>query len=84
MYFFLFSVYFRYIDLVHESCNHLTYIELILFYILMYVFHLPFHVLFLFSLYAHTSYYMYVIYYFCFTQRCRDEFCLTCSRNTGC
>ena len=35
-------------------------------------------------LYAHASYYLYTIYYFCFTLRCRDEFCLKCFRNTGC
>ena len=46
--------------------------------------HLPLHVLFLFFLYAHASYYLYVIYYFCFTQRCLDEFCLKCFKNTGC
>ena len=46
--------------------------------------HLPLHVLFLFSLYAHVSYYLYAIYYFCFTQICLDEFCLKCFRNTGC
>ena len=46
--------------------------------------HLPLHVLFLFFLYTHTSYYLYTIYYFCFTQRCLDEFCLKCFRNTGC
>ena len=45
--------------------------------------HLPLHVLFLFSLYTHVSYILYVIYYFCFTQRCIDEFCLKCFRNTG-
>ena len=28
--------------------------------------------------------YLYAIYYFCFTQRCLDEFCLKCFRNTGC
>ena len=27
---------------------------------------------------------MYAIYYFCFTQRCRDEFCLMCFKNTDC
>ena len=27
---------------------------------------------------------MYAIYYFCFTQRCLDEFCLMCFKNTGC
>ena len=46
--------------------------------------HLPLHVLFLFFLYAHASYYLYTIYYFCFTQKCLDEFCLKCFRNTGC
>ena len=38
----------------------------------------------LFSLYAHGSYYFYTIYYFCFTQRCLDEFCLKCFKKTGC
>ena len=33
---------------------------------------------------THVSYYFYVIYYFCFTQRCLDEFCLKCFRNTDC
>ena len=47
-------------------------------------FHLSLHVLFLFSLYAHTSYLLYAIFYFCFTLRCLDEFCLKCFRNTGC
>ena len=51
---------------------------------LMYVIHLSFYVLFLFSLYAHDSYYLYAIFYFCFTVRCCDEFCLKCFRNTGC
>ena len=46
--------------------------------------HPPLHVLFLFSLYAHASYYVYAIYYFYFTQRCLDEFCFKCFRNTGC
>ena len=51
----------------------------------MYVFLSPtFHVLFLFSLYTYASYYLYAIYYFCFTQRYLDEFCLKCFRNTGC
>ena len=27
---------------------------------------------------------LYAIYYLCFTQRCLDEFCLKCFRNTGC
>ena len=50
----------------------------------MYVIHLSLHVLFLFSLYAHDSYILYAIYYFCFTLRCCEEFCLKCFRNTGC
>ena len=40
--------------------------------------------LFLFSFHTHASYYLYAIYYFYFTQRCLDEFCLKCFRNTGC
>ena len=52
---------------------------------IMYLFfHLLFLVLFLFSLYTHASYYLYSIYYFCFTQKCLDEFCLKCFRNIGC
>ena len=51
---------------------------------LMYVIHLSFHVLLLFSLYAHASYYLCTIFYFCFTLRCYDEFCLKYFKNTGC
>ena len=29
--------------------------------------------LFLFLIYTHGSYYLYAIYYFCFTQRCLDD-----------
>ena len=33
----------------------------------------------------HTCFlFLYAIYYFYFTQRCLDEFCLKCFRNTGC
>ena len=46
--------------------------------------HKVLHVLFLFSLYAHASYFLYAIYYFYFIQRCLDEFCLKCYRNTSC
>ena len=28
--------------------------------------------------------YLYAIYYFCFTLRCLDEFCLKCFNNTSC
>ena len=57
----------------------LIYIEVVIT-----LFHLSLHVLFLFSLYALDSYILYAIYYFFFTLRCRDEFCLKCFRNTGC
>ena len=69
-----------------RSCNHLlTYIILILLHMWIYVFSItyPLHVLFLFSLYAQVSYYLYAIYYY-FTQRCLDEFYLKCFKNTGC
>ena len=70
---------FLYFDSDHFNI-YCTYILCML----IYVFHLPLHVLFLFSLYAHASYILYVIYYFCFTLRCLDEFCLKCFRNTSC
>ena len=67
-----------------------TYIDLIFdIYIYIYIYdvcllHLPLHVLFLFYLYAYVSYILYVIYYFCFTQKCVDVFCLKCFRSTCC
>ena len=68
---FSFFFFLRYIVLVHEVLwpfinIHCTYF---LFYIdwCMFFFHPPFHVLFLFSLYTHASYYLYAIYYLCFT-----------------
>ena len=51
---------------------------------MFFFFHLSIHVLFLFSFYTHASYYLYAIYYFCFTQRCLNEFCLKCFRNISC
>ena len=76
---------FFYIYLMYMVFDHLTYIVLIFgLYLLIYVIHLSLHVLFLFSLYAHDSYIVYTIYYFCFTLRCRDEFCLKCFKNTSC
>ena len=68
--------------MLHTLCLSLIYIYI---YILWCMSSSPtLHVLFLFSLYAHASYYLYAIYYFCFTQRCLDEFCLKYFRNTGC
>ena len=46
--------------------------------------HLSLHVLFLFFLYTHVSYFLYAIFYLCLTLRCFDEFCLKCFKNTGC
>ena len=79
--FFLFQIhYILYIGLV----TILTHIVLIFaLYILMYVFSLisPCVVSFL-SLYT-CSYLLHAIYYFRFTLRCLDEFCLKYFRNTG-
>ena len=82
---FFFSFYLRYI----YSCTvglvtnwHTLYLFSL--YVDVCFFHLSLHLLFLFSLYTHDSYYLYAIYYFCFTQRCLDEFRLKCFRNTGC
>ena len=83
MYFLFFLLHLPHVD---WACDHLTYIVLIFgLYLLMYVIHLSLLVLFLFSLYIHDSYILlYAIYYFCFTLRCRNEFCLKCFSNTSC
>ena len=84
MYLFLFSILDTFI-LVHGSCDHFWHIlYLSSLYVDVCFVHLPLHVLFLFSHYAHASYFVYAIYYFCFTQRCLDEFYLKCFRNIGC
>ena len=73
--------------LYFRSCDHfLTYIVLIFFiYVdVCFSFIYPLHGLFIFSLYAHASYIVYAILYFCFTLRYLDEFCLKYFRNTGC
>ena len=76
------------LSLVHWYCDHLviTHLVLMLIYIEVVItfFHLYLHALFLFSLYTHVSYFLYAIYYFYFTLRYCDEFCLKCFRNTGC
>ena len=84
LYLFLFSIIDTFI-LVRRSCDHYWHtLYLSSLYVDICFFHLLLHVLFIFSLYAHASYYLYAIYYFCFTQRCLDEVCLKCFRNTGC
>ena len=76
---------FLYTDLV----TIFTYLVLI-FDIYIYIYddvcllHLSLHVLFLFSLYTHASCLLYAIFYFCFTLRCRNEFCLQCFKNIVC
>ena len=72
--------------LYFRSCDHYQHTLYLssLYVNVCFSFTYPLHVLFLFSLYAHASYYLYVIYYFCFILRCLDEFCLKCFRNTGC
>ena len=83
MYFFFLSISDT-LYLVYWSCDHFDIHCTYILYILMYIFHLPLHVLFLFYLYTHVSYIIYAIYYFCFTLICLDEFYLKCFRNTGC
>ena len=69
-----------------RSCDHFyTYIVLVFFiYVDVCFFHLPLHVLFIFSLCRHVSYTSMQSIIFVFTQRCLDEFCWKCFRNTGC
>ena len=82
--FFLFSTLDIFI-LVHRSCDHYWHtLYLSSLYVDVCFFHLSLHVLFLFFLYTHGSYYLYAIYYFYFTQGFLDEFCLKYFKNTGC
>ena len=85
LYPFLFFLFDIYLFLYLRSCDHYWHtLYLFSLYVDVCFFHLSLHVLFLLFLYTHDSYYLYAIYYFCFTQRCLDEFCLKCFRNTGC
>ena len=75
-----------------RSCDRIVTANLVLVDIYIYThlrmllqfFHLSLHVLFIFLLYTHVSYILYAIYYFYFTLRCHDKFCLKCFRNTRC
>ena len=71
------------LDTLFLPFTHFIYIYIYIEVVITF-FHLSLHVLFLFSLYAHASYLLYVIFYLCFTLRCLDEFCLKCFRNTSC
>ena len=81
-----FSFFLDTLLLCMRSCDHLlTYIVLISFFILRYVFLSPTLSCVVSFLPLYTCFlYLYIIYYFCFTQRCLDEFCLKCFINTGC
>ena len=78
------------LSFVHRSCDHLVtanivfILDIYIFDDFVITFYLSLYVLFLFSLYTHVSYLLYAIFYFYFTLRCLDEFCLKCFRNTGC
>ena len=76
-------LYFSDTLFLHCNSKPCTYVDIYIEVVITF-FHLSLHVLFLFSLYAHASYLLYAIFYFYFTLRCRDEFCLTCFINTGC
>ena len=81
-----FSFFLDTLLLYMRSCDHLqTYIVLISLFILMYVSLSPTPSCVVSFRFLYTCFlYLYAIYYFCFTQRCLDEFCLKCFRNTGC
>ena len=83
-YVFFFSSSFTDTLFLHCDSKPCTYDVTYMMRLLLQFFHLTLYVLFLFSLYAHASYILYAIFYFCFTLRHRDEFCLKCFKNTGC
>ena len=83
-YIYIFFPYF--IDTLFLLCDSIpcTYDVIYMMRLLLQFFHLSLHMLFLFSLYAHASYLLYAIFYFYFTLRCLNVFCLKYFRNTGC
>ena len=84
----LFKVFWKYM-MMYVCFLQSIFDKYIYIYIYIYIYddvcflHLPLPVLFLFSLYTHISL-LYAIFYFCFTLRCLDEFCLKYFGNTGC
>ena len=66
---------------VHRSCDH-VYIHCAYLWWCMSSSPILICVISFLSLY--TCFYLYAIYYFCFTQKFLDEFCLKCFKNTGC
>ena len=87
-----FSFSFRYIFLVHWSCDHLVIANnVFIIDIYIYIFDDVVITISLIStcIVSFLSLYicfilLYAIFNFCFTLRCFDEFCLKCFRNTGC
>ena len=75
-----------FIDTMFLLCDSkpCTYDIIYMMRLLLQFLHLSSHVLFLFSFYAHASYILYAIFYFYFTLKCIEEFCLKCFKNTGC
>ena len=63
-----------------------TYIVLIfdIYMMMIYVFFTYLYMCCFFSIFIHVFLSMYAIYYFYFTLKCLDEFCLKCFRNIGC
>ena len=78
------SAYF--LLLVHQSCDHVYIDCAYLWYIYIWwcIPSSPILTCVVSFLSLYTYFYLYAIYYFYVTQRCLDEFCLKCFRNTGC
>ena len=76
-----FSLFFLYTGLV----TIFTYIVLIfdIYIYMMYVFFTYLYMCCFFFIFIHMFSLLYAIFYFCFTLRSRDEFCLKCFKNTG-
>ena len=84
---FSFPSFFRFIVLVHKVLW--PFIDIRCTYFLFYnvdvCFSFTYHFMCcFFSPFIQCFLYLYAIYYFCFTQKCLDEFCLKCFRNTSC
>ena len=67
---------------LHTLCLSLRYLYIYIY--MMYVFFTYLYMCCFFFIFIHMFSLLYAIFYFCFTLRSRDEFCLKCFRNTGC
>ena len=82
--FFLLEIHhILYMGLVTIIDIHCTYFLYILMYVLFFLSPILTCVVSFLSL-CTCFLYLYAIYYFCFTQRCLDEFYLKCFKNIGC